>query len=51
MGTSGAAAKEPTTVFKVFQKTVENYGETPALKFKDTSGVSFFFFFFSAADG
>ncbi|CAB1117569.1 unnamed protein product [Ectocarpus sp. CCAP 1310/34] len=38
MGTSGAAAKPPTTVFKVFQKAVENHGENVALKFKDTSG-------------
>lgn len=43
MGTTGAAAKEPSTVFKVFQKSVENYGESPALKFKDTSGVSWGF--------
>lgn len=42
MGTTGAAAKDPITVFKVFQRTVENYGETPALKFKDISGVIFF---------
>jgi len=39
MGTSGAAAKPPTTVFKVFQRAVENHGDTPALKFKDTSQV------------
>eukprot|EP00903_Cladosiphon_okamuranus_P010212 g9671.t1 len=38
MGASGPAAKKPTTVFKVFQKTVENHGEAPALQFKDTSG-------------
>ncbi|CAM9497320.1 unnamed protein product, partial [Ectocarpus fasciculatus] len=40
MGTTGAAAKEPSTVFKVFQKAVENHGENPALKFKDaTNGM------------
>lgn len=44
MGTTGVAAKEPSTVFKVFQKTVENHGESPALKFKDASNVSFFLF-------
>ncbi|CAM9925915.1 unnamed protein product [Pylaiella littoralis] len=37
MGASGAAAMPATTVFKVFQKTVENHGEKPALKFKDLS--------------
>lgn len=41
MGTTGAAAKAPTTVFKVFQRTVENHGETPALKFKDAAEVGF----------
>lgn len=39
MGASGAAAKPPTTVFEVFQRTVENHGVKPALKFKDLSGV------------
>lgn len=42
MGTTGAAAKAPSTVYKVFQKAVENHGENAALKFKDTSGVSIF---------
>lgn len=41
MGTAGAAARPAKTVFEVFQKAVENHGENPALKFKDTSGVSF----------
>lgn len=40
MGSDGAAARPATTVFKVFQKAVEDYGEKPALKFKDTAGVS-----------
>lgn len=39
MGKSGVAAMPATTVFKVFQKTVENHGEKPALKFKDLSAV------------
>lgn len=39
MGASGPAAKAPSTVFKVFRKTVEEHGEEPALKFKDTSAV------------
>ncbi|CAN0006472.1 unnamed protein product [Ectocarpus sp. 12 AP-2014] len=38
MGTAGAAARPAKTVFEVFQKAVENHGENPALKFKDTSG-------------
>ncbi|CAM9669890.1 unnamed protein product [Scytosiphon promiscuus] len=38
MGTSGAAALPPTTVFGVFQKTVESHGAKPALHFKDLSG-------------
>ncbi|CAM9369790.1 unnamed protein product, partial [Hapterophycus canaliculatus] len=37
MGTSGAAARLPTTVFEVFQKAVVNHGLKPALKFKDLS--------------
>ena len=32
MGTEGVSAKPATTVFKVFQKTVEQHGEEPALK-------------------
>ena len=38
MGEAGTAAGRPaTTVFKVFQKTVESHGDKPALKFKDLS--------------
>eukprot|EP00752_Nemacystus_decipiens_P012995 g11498.t1 len=36
MGEAGTAAGRPaTTVFKVFQKTVENHGDEPALNFKN----------------
>lgn len=40
MGKAGTAAGRPaTTVFKVFQKAVENHGDKPALKFKELSEV------------
>lgn len=39
MGKEGIGAKAATTVFEVFQKTVEDHGDRPALKFKDTSQV------------
>lgn len=44
MGTEGVTAEKPLTVFEVFQRTVEEHGEKPALSYKDTSTVRFFFF-------
>eukprot|EP00904_Undaria_pinnatifida_P003114 jgi/Undpi1/12803/HiC_scaffold_7.g02470.m1 len=35
MGLEGPSARPPRTVFKVFQRAVENHGERPALYFKD----------------
>lgn len=38
LGKAGTAAGRPaTTVFQVFQKTVDKHGDKPALKFKDLS--------------
>lgn len=39
MGTEGAAAKQPLTVYDRFKKTVENHGDEPALRFQDLSMV------------
>lgn len=43
MGKVGTVGGRPaTTVFKVFQKAVENHGDKPALKFKDLSEARMF---------
>lgn len=42
MGTEGPSARPAKTVFKVFQRVVEDHGERPALRFKDLSQVTVF---------
>ena len=48
MGLEGPSARPPRTVFKVFQRAVENHGERPALYFKDLYQVTFCYLGLSA---
>lgn len=41
MGQEGVSATPPSTVYEVFQTTVENHGEEPALKYQHATEVIF----------